>query len=171
MKRILFFLIVILLVACETDELPPPESDSDQYYEGKARIPVDDNVYEIEGVVAGVPDSLVRQTQAARGYVVDGSGSYFGAQLSGKGFVTLMVESVQPQTDTAEVGSLVILKTTDTKAVKLLPGYRVKFKCRRQYEAVAAVRNMETFDSDKLATWELDYCRMADPKAELTEGR
>ena len=54
----------------------------------------------------------------------------------------------------------VIFKFTDTKATALLPGDVVEFKCRRQYEAVAPVKDAERFDEDKFSTWEFDFCRL-----------
>lgn len=90
-----------------------------------------------------------------------GSASYFGPEFGGKGFVRGVV--VESDASLAEVGHMVVLKSTDTKAIMLMPGDRATFKCRQQYEAIAAVRSYETFNADKLATWELDYCRLASP--------
>jgi hypothetical protein len=45
----------------------------------------------------------------------------------------------------------------------------VTFKCRAQYEAVAAVRENESFNQAKVETWELDYCRMATPVIDVRE--
>ena len=90
-------------------------------------------------------------------------GAYFGPQFGGKGFVRLFVYSAEPATELARPENIVILKTSDTKASALLPGDIVTFKCRAQYEAVAAVRNAETFNKEALETWELDYCRMISP--------
>lgn len=158
---------VVLLGACApvTDTAPRPESDSSQAYGYDARTPVDDNVYEIAGVVTGAVDSLVRQTEAARGSVAGSGygfyGTYFGSEFGGKGFVRLLVR--RSNSPLAPIGEIVILKTTDTKAIVLVPGDEVTFLCRAQYEAVAAVRDNETFDPDKVETWELDYCRLLTP--------
>ncbi|MEZ4639803.1 MAG: hypothetical protein R2856_33400 [Caldilineaceae bacterium] len=146
-------------------------SDSPQTYSASARIPVDDNVYTITGMVVGDIASLSQQTTPAQGDVLGLQGrgygylggSYFGAEFGGKGFVRLLVRSAQPSTPYAPPEQIVVLKTTDTKAVVLLPGDVVTFKCRAQYEAVAAVRENEAFNESKLETWELDYCRMVTP--------
>jgi hypothetical protein len=156
----------LFLVGCaSTDLAPPPESDSAQSYSADARVTVDDNVYEITGIVAGDVDSLVRQTEAARGSIAGSGygfyGTYFGPEFGGKGFVRLLVE--ESDSRLAPAGEIVILKTMDTKAIVLVPGDKVTFRCRAQYEAVAAVRDYETFDSEKVETWELDYCRLLTP--------
>jgi hypothetical protein len=113
--------------------------------------------------------SLTRQTDAARGSISGSgtagfayiSGTYYGPEYGGKGFIRLHV--FESSSYLAPVGEIVILKSTDTKGVALLPGDVVTFKCRHQYEALAAVRNAETFDEEKLETWEIDYCRFFDP--------
>lgn len=166
-SKILFVLAlftVLTLSAC-AEEAPKPESDSSQQYSATARVPVDDAVYTIEGTVAGDIQSLTRQTQVASGSFAGSSfgfyGSYFGAEFKGKGFVRLLVE--RSETDLAPIGRVTLLKVTDTKAILLLPGDKVTFKCRRQYEAIAAVTQFEEFDTKKVETWELDYCRLASP--------
>lgn len=170
MKRFIFFSAVLVLAAlfvaaCETNVAPPPESDSPQSYQSGSQVPVDDNIYEIRGVVAGDVDSLVRQTEAARGSIAGSGygfyGTYFGPEFGGKGFVRLHV--LASDSRLAPVGEIVILKTTDTKAIVLVPGDEVTFRCRAQYEAIAAVRQYETFDAERLETWELDYCRLTSP--------
>lgn len=170
-RRLLIVLVLAVLAAlaissCAVGDVAPrPDSDSSQRWEDGARIPVDDNVYEITGVVAGAVDSLVRQTEAARGSVAGSGyglyGTYFGPEFGGKGFVRLLVR--ESNSRLAPVGEIVILKTSDTKAIILVPGDEVTFRCRHQYEAVAPVRNYETFDAEKVETWEIDYCRLATP--------
>ena len=88
-------------------------------------------------------------------------GTYFGPELNGKGLVWLKV--TKSSSKLALSSSIVILKVTDTKALALAPGDYVVFKCRHQYEAIAAVRSNETFDAEKLESWEIDYCRMVNP--------
>ncbi len=163
-------LFSLLLAACAPNAAPTPESDSSQNYNvpSGAGIPVDDNVYTIRGTVAGDVGSLTRQTEAARGSIAGGPygtyGSYYGPEFDGKGFVRLLVE--ESNSELAPVGEIVILKLTDTKGTALLVGDKVTFKCRAQYEAIAAVRNYETWDQEKAAlveTWELDYCRLVSP--------
>jgi hypothetical protein len=156
-----------------TDTAPQVESDSSQSYnvDGKnSRVPVDDHVYEVTGEVVGAVNSVTRQVKPAEGsvggYSYGGygsmSGSYFGEINKGKGYVRLLVTSANPSTTSAQPGSVSILKVTDTKATALEEGDVVTFKCRRQYEAIAAVRDNQTFNSKdtRVETWELDYCRM-----------
>lgn len=158
-------LVVLAGVACtKENEAPKPDSDSQQNYQD-GRIPVDDNVYVISGEVQAV-NSLVRQESPAQGSisVINGSGggSFVGETNVGKGFIRVKVSSVAPATNLATIGRVVILKTTDTKAAVLTEGDVVEFKCRAQFEAIAAVRENETWDSAK-GTWELDYCRLSSP--------
>jgi hypothetical protein len=89
------------------------------------------------------------------------SGVYYGPEFGGKGFIRLKI--MESDSKLAPVGATVIIKSTDTKGIALLPGDIVEFKCRHQYESVAAVRTEEIFDPVKLATWEIDYCRMTSP--------
>lgn len=163
-------LLVLGLSACGVDnEAPRPESDSSQYFSRGSEIPVDDNVYTITGQVVSEVGSLTRQTQAARGSISGSgtagfayvSGTYYGPEFGGKGFIRLQV--LESDSFLAPWGEIIILKSTDTKGVALLPGDVVTFKCRHQYEALAAVRNSETFDAEKLETWEIDYCRFFTP--------
>lgn len=170
MKKMCLFLLFTLLLAACTDVAPIPVSESDQQFSTATKdgewvgIPVDDGVYSITGHVVTM-QSLVRQTSAAHGSMYGTpygmSGTYFGPELDGKGLVRVQVTASDSRL--APKGSTVILKVTDTKAIALLPGDTVKFKCRHQYEAIAAVRTKETFDAEKLETWELDYCRLVTP--------
>lgn len=162
----ILFLMLVTLAGC-ADTAPQPSSDSPQTFTAVGDgIPVDDGVYLISGTVVGDVESLVQQTTPARGSMAGSAygayGSYFGPEFGGKGFVRLYVESSESKL--APKGSIVILKVTDSKASVLLPGDSVEFKCRHQYEAVAAVRNAETFNAEKLETWEIDYCRLTTPQ-------
>ncbi|HEV7951761.1 MAG TPA: hypothetical protein VGO98_00070 [Candidatus Saccharimonadales bacterium] len=158
---------MVSLTGCFGPSAPKVDSDSNQNYDGSSTIPVDSAYYTITGTVAGNAASLTRQESPASGsmYVSGGygSGSYFGPIESGKGYVRILVENTTPQTPNAEAGSVALLKSTDTKATALLSGDKVTFKCRLQYEAVAAVSDQEKFSSDEAGTWELDYCRMVSP--------
>lgn len=161
---ILLFVLMIV-VGCDVNQAPPPESDSGQSFNVGSTIPVDDGVYTITIRVVNEIESLTRQTEAASGsaymYGGYGSASYFGPEFGGKGFIRGLVE--RSNSRLAEIGHVVVLKSTDTKAIMLRVGDIATFKCRHQYEAVAAVRTNETFDADKLETWEIDYCRLDTP--------
>jgi len=153
---------------------PTPDSDSQQKYDtenGKATIPVDTQAYVITGQVVGPVNDLTHQVSPAQGsqdgYLIGGygsmNGSFTGAQTEGKSFVRLFVTSAQPSTDLAPVGEVTIIKASDTKAQALINGDIVTFKCRRQYEALAAVQENQKFDEAGDETWELDYCRLDKP--------
>ena len=163
-------------VACSGGSTAPaPDSDSAQQYNANAKIEVDTNIYNITGTVTAQVQSLTRQRSPGGGSVggslfgtngfAYGSigGSFFGPVQTGRGFVRITVDKAEPATDLAGVGETVILKVSDTKGTALLPGDTVTFRCRRQYEAVAAVKNNQKFDVRTDGTWELDYCRLATP--------
>lgn len=161
-------LAAIALTGCEEQgAAPAPDSDSEQEYASGSKIPVNDNVYLIQGEVIAEVNEVTRQVEPAQGEVYGNngyiSGSFSGPIQAGKSFVRIRVRKVSPDTILAPLGDVVIVKTTDTKAVALLNGDVVTFKCRAQFESIAAVRENEKFDADKLGTWELDYCRLASP--------
>lgn len=164
--------LVLGLIACSTEapaapKGPAPDSDSGLAYEHSAKIPIDEEVYNITGQVVGDTSSITRQTDPAKGSLIGISdimvGSFFGPIEAGKGFVRVRVIGVQPPTDLAPESRVVILKVTDTKASALLPGDTAEFRCRRHFESIAAVRKDAKFDVNKVGTWELDFCRMATP--------
>ena len=161
-QRILPLLFVLLLAACQRS--PAPQSSSGMNYAWLTTIPVDTNVYTITGTVAADVESLVRQRTPAQAQSYNAEGlsysTFSGPEMSGKGMVRLTV--VTSDAELAPVGSTVILKVDDTKGILLLPGDQVTFKCRAQFEAIAAVVNRQEFDP-AAGTWELDYCRLATP--------
>lgn len=167
-------LSLVLMGASDCDggeEAPSADSDSSQSYKEGSKIPVDKEVYQITGEVVGPVNDLTRQVEPAKGetsgYIYGNygsiSGSFTGPIEAGKGFVRLLVQSSEPSTDLAPTGDVTIIKTSDTKVKALLPGDVVEFKCRRQYENIAAVVENQEFDPDDVAAWELDYCRLASP--------
>lgn len=169
----IIFIVLVSLTGCG-DGIPTAESDSFQNFDVRTKPPVDKNIYTITGTVVGDITSKERQIRAASGSLtaVDGiaTGTYYGPQYTGRGIVRLQVESVNPSTVSLSVGEVAILKTGDLKAVALLIGDKVQFKCRRDAEAIAAVVNNEEITA-KHIVWEMDYCRLAVPNVKLTEGR
>lgn len=177
---ILSLLIMLAIAGCQGQV--PVQSDSDQKYASGSYVPLDYNYYTIKGTV--VSDLISKDTGQEPGRISGSgvgiaptgggmttssfSGTYFPGGVTGKGFVRVHVEDTTPDTPLAPDGSVVILKTTDLKAIALLPNDYVVFVCRVQYEAVAAVDNQERFDSEKAGTWEIDYCRLKSPV--LTDG-
>ncbi len=159
---LLCFLLPLLVAGCQRS--PAPQSSSGMNYAWLTTVPVDTKVYTITGTVAADVESLVRQTAPAQAqsYNADALSysTFSGPQMNGKGMVRLTVAG--SDAELAPVGSTVILKVDDTKGILLLPGDQVTFKCRAQFEAIAAVVNRQEFDP-AAGTWELDYCRLATP--------
>ena len=146
---------------------PSPDSDSSYGYASGSKIDVDQHTYLITGEVTGQVNNLTRQVKPAEGSLSGTqyssgygtlTGSFTGPIEAGKGFVRLLVTS--SNMDIAPVGELTILKTVDTKVTALLPGDVVTFKCRKQYENIAAVKEDQKFNKDEVATWEADFCRL-----------
>jgi hypothetical protein len=172
-------LLILLFSGCRGQV--PPESDSGIPYETGKYIPLDHAYYVISGTVIGdVGSQVTGQTPgkisaSTTGIVTGGgvilgssSGTYFPGAVTGKGFIRFLVEKSDTtktvdHEDLAPPGSVVILKTTDLKAIALLPNDYTTLVCRAQYEAVAAIDNSEYFDKEKAATWELDFCRIKSP--------
>lgn len=157
--------------SCDDTSSTTADSDSSQNYATDSKIPFDTKAYEITGEVAGPVNDLTRQVKPAQGSV-DGfayggyaslNGSFTGPIQAGKGFVRLLVSSATPATDLAPVGQVTIIKTSDTKAKALVNGDIVSFKCRRQYENIAAVKDNQKLNVQQDGTWELDYCRLSSP--------
>jgi hypothetical protein len=154
---------------------PAADSDSQQKYSGDVKPDVDDNFYTIKGEVVGQVNNLTRQVKPSEGsisgYNYNGygsmSGTFTGPVEAGKGFVRLKISSANPSAPEATVGEAVILKTSDAKVTALQPGDIITFKCRRQQEPVAAVRDGQKLDKNRASTWEFDYCRMETPRLEV----
>lgn len=173
---IIALLCVLLLFGCAPSETARIDSENTTGSWTKDRLDerhIDRNIYHISGVVAHDVDSLTRQTRPASGsyagyYGGGGYGYYSGAQFGGKGFIRLLVE--ETDAPVGQRGQIVILKVVDSKSVALLPGDRVKFKCRYQPEVVDAMYYNEEWTDDALI-YELDYCRLDSPVIQVTEGR
>lgn len=171
-----FLALVLVLSSCATNLAPAPVSDSHQEFAPGGEIPVDDNVYDLVGEVVADLESITetRARGSSGGYMFNGVGSMTGSFAmwqEGKGFVRVKVLEITPELERniANVGDVIIIKTTDQKIMALLPGDIVTFRCRAQYENVAAARRAERFDAVKLATWELDYCRMKTPQINVSQ--
>ena len=85
----------------------------------------------------------------------------------GKGLVSVHVNSISPSLNYISAGMDIVLKTTDLKIMAIAPGYSFEVRCRNDYEPVASLQNNE-ISSEKYDTYELDYCRMTNPKIILT---
>jgi len=164
-----------LLVACGGgEENPEPESVSGVQYKTGSAIPTDKTVDTLAGIIVADVASLTRQVSPATGNYAGwdyyARGAYAGPEYGGKGFVRLYVEE-STNLELCPPESICVLKTEDTKVVALLPGDRVTFRCRRQYEALSAVVKKEEFASDSVGVWELDYCRMETPRIMIADDR
>lgn len=149
-----------------------PDNDSLwNWDEGGTDIPCDEHIYTITGSVTST-DSLSRQVSAASGsvsgFMYGGYGSVSGYSrgevIDGKGYLVLVVSA--SDSEYAPTGGTIIIKTTDTKASFVPEGYVATFKCRLEYEAIAALVNNEEFSDDTRAaadTREFDYCRLVTP--------
>lgn len=156
---VLFTLVFILMTACAPAGAPR--------ISGSTGLPVDENIYVLSGTVQA-QSSLVRQTDPATGRMYGAYATFTGQTIEGKTFIRLLVNDYRLQNNTKQVlvsdevlerGQIVIIKVVDTKATALGVGDSVTFLCRRQYEALARSTG-ETFDAQKFATWEFDYCRL-----------
>lgn len=163
--------IALALTACNPAAGTVAESDSGYIYknnDSQAKIPLDDAIYTLTGVVVGDVRSVTSQgPTTAKVTVTEGvtTGTFFTPEMTGKGMVRLWVERSDYVNAPAE--SIVILKTTDTKAAALLNGDRVTFKCRAQAEAIAPSYTDQPYDPTELPiTWELDFCRMSTARVE-----
>lgn len=169
MKKLILLLALGMLAACEAaPSAPKPESDNrSANFDSAERVPVDENIYVITGEVYGDPESMTRQVSpggasliGVNGFV---SGSAFGPEVSGKGFVRVRVTQISPEPDFGGTsGDILILKTGDTKMAALVAGDTVTIKCRADYEAIAPVMDREKI-TDEHETWEFDFCRLATP--------
>lgn len=168
-KRLILMILPLLLLlgACESDSAPKPDSDNrSANFHSEERVPVDENIYTIKGEVYGDPEDLTRQVSpggaAITGFNGFVSGSAWGPEMSGKGFVRVATSSIEPDPEFASSGDVVLIKTADTKMAALVPGDVVTIKCRAQYEAIAPILRNERI-TDKSETWEFDFCRLASP--------
>lgn len=159
---------VLTAGGCEESD-PAPDSDSSYNYADGSKIPVDEKVYTVSGEVTGQVNSATRQVEPAKGslsaYNGYASGTFTGPIEAGKGFVRLKITG--SDSNLAPMNELVILKTADTKVSALLSGDVVTFKCRAQYENIAAVKDGQKFEERQVATYELDYCRLETPTVQV----
>lgn len=166
--------ICLALTACNPAAGTTADSDSGYLYKNKdsAKIPLDDAIYTLTGVVVGDVRGVTRQgPTTAKVTITEGvtTGTFFTPEMTGKGMVRLWIEKSDYWNAPAE--SIVILKTTDTKAAALLNGDRVTFKCRAQAEAIAPSYTDQPYDVTELPiTWELDFCRMSTARVEAGSG-
>ncbi len=161
---IVFFCIIILTIsACTTRT---SDSGYSQKTLGKTN---DSNIYVLNVTMHG--DTISNKNIGGEGVSRQYSDIYgFGnARLwqDGKGMVSVHVNSVSPSLDYIQPGGDIVLKTTDLKIMAIDPGYTFEVKCRSDYEPVASLQDNE-LTTERYDTFELDYCRMTNPKIEYT---
>lgn len=149
-NRFLGLLLVVLSAACEPTT---PTMDT------AVGLPFDSTVYTIRGMIVADVSDLTRQIAPAQAWAVNGYATFSGPVIDGKSFIRVQVRNIEPSVSWVERDQIVILKVVDTKATALYPGDTLTFKCRRQYEPLFRAKD-EAFDQERLATWEIDYCRL-----------
>lgn len=130
---------------------------------------IDNKVYSLEVTMLGTPlsNTETKATAAERQYSdIYGYGNMRLWQ-DGKGLVLVHVNSISPALKYIAEGTDIVLKTTDLKIMAITPGYTFRVKCRSDFEPVASLKDNEMISSE-YDTYELDFCRMVDPKIEYT---
>lgn len=145
------------------EEQVSPESDNKYSWSLNSYVDVSTTVYT---VIVRVNDDIVNHTE------VNGSGSAFmyggygSASMriwqEGKGLLPVVVDSISPAVDYIPVGSMIILKTSDLKAMGLPNGATATFICNMDTEVLSPVQHSQVLTTDRL-TKELDDCRMTTP--------
>jgi len=168
-------LVLLMLAACGTNNAPPPQSDARgtswnvSTFGGDLAVDVDRAYYRIEGEVIGELRDLERYRSSSSFTAVNGvaSGSSW-SETDGKGFVRVRVSRIEPAAPhIGTVEQVLLLKSTDSKIKAVLPGDRVTFICRANFEAVAPVLVDQVYtaeDKEQGGVWEFDYCRMDTPQ-------
>ena len=163
MKKIMIcfsiLLLAVLLTSCST-------RTSDSGYSLKTvGKKIDSNIYILNVTMLGEPMS--NKNIGGEGVSRQYSDIYgFGNSRlwqDGKGMVSVHVNSISPSLDYLKAGMDVILKTTDLKIMAIDPGYSFEVRCRSDYEPVASLQDNE-ISNERYDTYELDYCRMANPQ-------
>lgn len=120
-------------------------------------------------------DLLSTQTINSESYgsVVGMGGSVYGSSSSrmwteGKGTVPVKLLNISHEFPMVEVGQLIILKTTDLKAISLPVGAIVLFVCSQDAEVTSPVYSGQLLTTDRV-TYELDNCRMKSPAFTMGE--
>lgn len=160
MKKIIVALIVLVILVTGCGIEPTQRTDQG-FHIAQQR---DDNVYT---VVIEMEDmnsySEIRGQMSGGGYMGGGSGmaSVSGSVWQeGKGLVRAILISTSPEIEFANIGDIIIVKTTDRKATMGIPGDLLTLYCTVDFEPVCA-RDMEgnAYCRD---LWEFDYCRLVE---------
>lgn len=162
---IALFVVSSCAPANQAPRSAPTMSDS-------ADLPVDEAVYLIKGKIAADLESFTRQVEPMQAYARPNYATLTGPVIDGKTLLTIEIEYIGSDKDEAirwvSRGQTLAIKCVDSKCQVLRPGMIVEFMCRRQYEALARSED-EAWDVERLATWEVDYCRLKTGVIEFSE--
>ncbi len=139
-----------------------PESDNNYQWDYRSVVAVDTQVYTIMIEVYGNTTNYSETNGSISGIGFSGYSSMSGRiWQDGKGILPIILKSVSPSIAGLEAGRLMIIKTTDLKAMALEPGYITEFKCNLDNEVISPVTNGQILTTDR-QTYEFDDCRMTD---------
>ena len=174
---LVIFIAMLLFVACTTVETPvapsdpsvadslcvKPESDNDYTWSSFSCVNVSTIVYK---VTIEVDDEIINHTEvgaSGSAFVFNGFGSAsYRMWQEGKGLLPVKIVSIEPAIEDIPVGTNIVLKTSDLKAMSLPTGATTVFICNLDTEVLSPVRDNQVLTTDR-QTYELDNCRMLSP--------
>ncbi len=166
MKKLIIIMSAVLLAVLTACTTRTSDSGFSQKSLGKK---IDSNIYILNVTMLG--DPISNKNIGGEGVSRQYSDIYgFGNSRlwqDGKGLVSVHVNSITPALDYIKPDMDIVLKTTDLKIMAIDAGYSFEVKCRSDYEPVASLQNNE-YTTERYDTYELDYCRMSNPKIEYT---
>ncbi|MBQ4512226.1 MAG: hypothetical protein II969_04485 [Anaerolineaceae bacterium] len=170
-KKNLFAFFVILLFAVLVMSACSTRTSDSGYSLKTVGKRIDSNIYVLNVTMLGDPKS--NKNIGGEGVARQYSDIYgFGNSRlwqDGKGLVAVRVNSVSPALDYVQPGMDIVLKTTDLKIMAIEDGYSFEVRCRNDYEPVASLQDNE-MTNDRYDTYELDYCRMTNPRITFEGG-
>lgn len=170
-KKNLFAIFVILLFAVLVMSACSTRTSDSGYSLKTVGKRIDSNIYVLNVTMLGDPKS--NKNIGGEGVARQYSDIYgFGNSRlwqDGKGLVAVRVNSVSPALDYVQPGMDIVLKTTDLKIMAIEDGYSFEVRCRNDYEPVASLQDNE-MTNDRYDTYELDYCRMTNPRITFEGG-
>ena len=170
-KKNLFAFFVILLFAVLVMSACSTRTSDSGYSLKTVGKRIDSNIYVLNVTMLGDPKS--NKNIGGEGVARQYSDIYgFGNSRlwqDGKGLVAVRVNSVSPALDYVQPGMDIVLKTTDLKIMAIEDGYSFEVRCRNDYEPVASLQDNE-MTNDRYDTYELDYCRMTNPRITCEGG-
>lgn len=170
-KKNLFAIFVILIFAVLVMSACSTRTSDSGYSLKTVGKRIDSNIYVLNVTMLGDPKS--NKNIGGEGVARQYSDIYgFGNSRlwqDGKGLVAVRVNSVSPALDYVQPGMDIVLKTTDLKIMAIEDGYSFEVRCRNDYEPVASLQDNE-MTNDRYDTYELDYCRMTNPRITFEGG-